>query len=158
QVRILDLARQLIRIAGLREGEDIEIAFTGLRPGEKLYEELHTASERARMTRHERILKWELDAIDAPRLLAGVAELESAAVRNDVAAIRRLLYALVPEFQERVTPTLERAPATAVVELPATPAPSVATPPATQVSALAKVGAQPGPLARVGATQGAVEE
>jgi FlaA1/EpsC-like NDP-sugar epimerase len=61
QVRILDLARQLIRLQGLREGEDIEIVFTGLRPGEKLFEEIHSAGERTCMNRHERILGWELD-------------------------------------------------------------------------------------------------
>src|SRR5439155_24871756 len=62
QVRIQDLARQLIRLAGLREGEDVEIVFTGLRAGERLYEELHSHAEQARMTRHERVLRWELDA------------------------------------------------------------------------------------------------
>ena len=72
QVRIVDLARQLIRMAGLREGEDIEIVYTGLRPGEKLYEELHSDAERTRITRHERILVWDLDAPPEEELLADV--------------------------------------------------------------------------------------
>ena len=119
QVRILDLARQVIRLAGLREGDDVEIVFTGLRPGEKLYEELHSASERARMTRHQRIIGWELDVSDEPTLLREVDELERAARADDAAAIRRVLARLVPEFAaapERPVPT---APAAPVVELPA---------------------------------------
>ena len=74
-VRIADLARDLIRLSGLEEGTDIEINFTGVRPGEKLYEELHSDAERTRMTRHERILTWELDARDEGELLAEVDEL-----------------------------------------------------------------------------------
>src|SRR5262249_51237112 len=83
QVRILDLARQVIRLAGMREGDDIDIVFTGLRPGEKLYEELHSASERARMTRHERIIKWELDVCNEERLLRDVDELEQLSLTGD---------------------------------------------------------------------------
>ena len=82
QVRIVDLARQLIRLAGLREGEDIEIVFTGLRPGEKLYEELHSDAERTRITRHERILVWELDARDEDELLARRGRARGAGARR----------------------------------------------------------------------------
>ena len=122
QVRIIDLARQVIRLAGLREGEDIEIIFTGLRPGEKLHEELHSAGEQARVTRHERILKWELDICDEDELLRQVAELERLARAGDGTAIREALSRLVPEFGAAavsVAPTarLESPP---VVELPVT--------------------------------------
>ena len=82
-VRIVDLARQLIRLAGLREGEDIEIVYTGLRPGEKLYEELHSDAERTRITRHERILVWDLDAPPESELLEDVDELETRARAGD---------------------------------------------------------------------------
>jgi len=98
QVRIIDLARQMIRLAGLREGEDVAIVFTGLRPGEKLHEELHSAAEKARVTRHERILKWELDVCDEDELLRQVGELERLARAGDGTAIREALSRLVPEF------------------------------------------------------------
>ena len=122
QVRILDLARQLIRLAGLREGEDVEILFTGLRPGEKLLEELHSDLERTRMTRHERILTWDLDARDETELRAQVAELEALARNGEPEAIKAGLRRLVPEYQEPLHAPLEASLARAaapVVELPA---------------------------------------
>ena len=129
QVLILDLARQVIRLAGLREGDDIEIVFTGLRPGEKLYEELHSDAEMMRMTRNERILKWELDVVDEERLLRSVAELEQYARAGDGAAIRAGLARLVPEFREPNVMPIEPAaatPLTPLVQLPAaTPLPAV---------------------------------
>ena len=97
-VKVLDLARQLIRLAGLREGEDVEIAFTGLRPGEKLHEELHSHAEQARMTRRERILLWDLAPEDESTLRAQVAELERVAATGDDASIRAALRVLVPEY------------------------------------------------------------
>src|SRR5437773_138731 len=102
QVRIVDLARQLIRMSGLREGEDIEILYTGLRPGEKLYEELHSDSERTRMTRHERILAWELDTQEETVVRRDVSELEALAQEGNAEAIRRQLQRLVPEYREPV--------------------------------------------------------
>src|SRR5207248_5092565 len=54
-VRIVDLARNLILLSGLRPGEDIKIEFTGIRPGEKLYEELAHLEEETLPTEHERI-------------------------------------------------------------------------------------------------------
>jgi FlaA1/EpsC-like NDP-sugar epimerase/lipopolysaccharide/colanic/teichoic acid biosynthesis glycosyltransferase len=120
QVRIVDLARQLIRMSGLREGEDIEIVFTGLRPGEKLYEELHSDSERMRITRHERILVWDLDARDEKEVLAEVVELEALAHRGEGVSIRRQLQRLVPEYEEPRHGPFEPIPMpeTPVVELP----------------------------------------
>jgi len=121
QVRIVDLARQLIRMAGMREGEDIEIVFTGLRPGEKLYEELHSDSESTRITRHERILVWELDPRDEQALLEQLRDLEAVAHTGDATEIKRRLHALVPEYQEpRFDPDpVASAPPTPIVELPA---------------------------------------
>jgi FlaA1/EpsC-like NDP-sugar epimerase len=98
-VRIVEVARQMIRLAGLREGEDMEIAFIGLRPGEKLHEELHTQDEQVRMTRRERILTWDLPAEDEASLRAQVAELERVAVHGDAASIRRALLDVVPEYR-----------------------------------------------------------
>jgi FlaA1/EpsC-like NDP-sugar epimerase/lipopolysaccharide/colanic/teichoic acid biosynthesis glycosyltransferase len=119
QVKIVDLARQLIRMSGLREGEDIEIVFTGLRPGEKIYEELHSDAERMRMTRHERILVWELDARDEQSLLSEVSELESLARESDHEEIKRQLRKIVPEYLEPRHDRLPDAPLAPTVELPA---------------------------------------
>ncbi len=129
QVRILDLARQLIRLAGLREGEDIDVVFIGLRPGEKLCEELHSDAERTRMTRHERILVWDLAVGDERELLARIADLEALARGGKPEAIKQALQRLVPEYRE---PQHDRypaaAPETPVVDLPVTPEPAEAKP------------------------------
>lgn len=130
QVRIQDLARQLVRLAGLREGEDIDIVFTGLRPGEKLYEELHSHTEKTRITRHERILAWELDSIDETGLRAAVGELERVAEAGDPGEVKRHLHGIVPEYREPTAEELKLQPAPPLpdVELPAaaTPAPAPA--------------------------------
>ena len=128
QVRILDLARQLIRMQGLREGEDIEIVFTGLRPGEKLYEELHSDSERTRITRHERILVWDLDAREEEELLEEVSELEALAQAGDAVAIKRQLHRLVPDYIEPRHEQVAPVPAAPLVELVVAPAPRAAAP------------------------------
>jgi len=71
-VRILDLAHDMIRLSGLRVGEDIEIDFIGLRPGEKLHEELHGAGERRTTTPHPKILVAEGEHRDLVSLLADI--------------------------------------------------------------------------------------
>lgn len=69
-VRIVDLATDLIRLSGLRPGEDIEIEFSGMRPGEKLFEELGTEAEQASKTRHPKIFVGRI----APHLYEEVVE------------------------------------------------------------------------------------
>ena len=123
QVRILDLARQLVRLSGLREGEDIEIVFTGLRPGEKLYEELHSDAERMRMTRHQRILVWDLDSKDEDTLRREIGELEAVARRGDPTEVKQWLHRIVPEYSEPVHDPFELAPETPLVALPAAVSP-----------------------------------
>lgn len=72
-VKIVDLAKDLIELSGLKVGEDIEIQITGLRPGEKLYEELLTAKEGTVTTKHSRIMIAKMDDFN-PRLLHDVLE------------------------------------------------------------------------------------
>ena len=56
-VKVVDLARDLIRLSGLEEGREIDLVFTGLRPGEKLYEELYNDAETRLPTRHAKIFR-----------------------------------------------------------------------------------------------------
>jgi FlaA1/EpsC-like NDP-sugar epimerase len=98
-VKIVDLARDVIKLSGLEEGRDIEIAFTGMRPGEKLFEELLTTCENYKPTQHEKIRVAESFDSSMPGLLdLGVKRVEQAAARNDEEATYALLQALVPEF------------------------------------------------------------
>jgi len=97
-VRIEDLARQMIRLVGLQPDKDIEIRFTGLRPGEKLHEELSHQAEGLTPTAQEGILRA------APRTLA-LADLDrefdalrDAARREDLGAVIGLIGQIVPEF------------------------------------------------------------
>jgi FlaA1/EpsC-like NDP-sugar epimerase len=102
-VRILDLARQMIQRAGLREGSDIDIVFTGMRPGEKLYEELENDTDRTAPTSHPDIRVWRLPparpeaASEMIRDLAAVADASPDQVRL---ALRRH----VPEYQSPAIP------------------------------------------------------
>ncbi|HSH81173.1 MAG TPA: polysaccharide biosynthesis protein, partial [Herpetosiphonaceae bacterium] len=98
--RIADLARDMIELSGLEVGRDIEIVFTGARPGEKLFEELFVPGEHYQRTRHEKVFIAENASSFVPRSLAESIEiLAAAAERNDHEAIRSALKQLVPEFQ-----------------------------------------------------------
>jgi FlaA1/EpsC-like NDP-sugar epimerase len=96
-VRVLDLARDLIRLSGLAEG-DIEIRFTGMRPGEKLYEELFFDAENAERTEHPKVLRAKNAALPFHGRY-GVDDLLSDARHNMPSEeLRRRICRLVPEY------------------------------------------------------------
>jgi len=97
-VRILDLAKDMIKLSGFQEGTDIEIEFVGLRPGEKLFEELLTAQEKTGSTQHEKIFVANLANIDPDALYREVGELEQLARLNQNHEIRKKLKSLVPNY------------------------------------------------------------
>jgi FlaA1/EpsC-like NDP-sugar epimerase len=97
-VQILELAEELIRLSGLEPYEDIDITFTGLRPGEKLYEELLTAGENIRETSHEKIKVLSTSFLYAEAYSIGLEHLFEQAHNNDVVGVLTALCCLVPEF------------------------------------------------------------
>jgi FlaA1/EpsC-like NDP-sugar epimerase len=98
-IKILDLARDLIRLSGFEPDEDIEIKFVGLRPGEKLYEELITEGEGIIPTTHEKILVLRKGPCDLKWLEAKIEELKVLANQQDSAGIKRTLKEIVPEYE-----------------------------------------------------------
>jgi FlaA1/EpsC-like NDP-sugar epimerase len=97
-VKIVDLAKELITLSGFRPGEDIEIVFTGLRPGEKLFEELRIEGEDMQRTRHPKISIWKNIPMDRAVLRAEIASLIDAAERQDAMELPHRIKALVPEY------------------------------------------------------------
>jgi FlaA1/EpsC-like NDP-sugar epimerase len=103
-VRIVDLARNMIRLAGFEPDEDIEIRFTGLRPGEKLYEELMLDDENMLPTHHQKIAIFQAREVDAPtieRWLAKVSSMLATEAQNgrlDQMLLEQLVH-LVPEYR-----------------------------------------------------------
>ncbi|HET9224953.1 MAG TPA: polysaccharide biosynthesis protein, partial [Roseiflexaceae bacterium] len=92
-------ARDMIRLSGLEVGRDIAIVFSGLRPGEKLFEELFISGEEYQSTRHEKIFIASNASTFVPeRLESYIHALALAAEHNDRTAILRGLHDLVPEF------------------------------------------------------------
>ena len=96
-VKILDLAKNLIRLSGYRVDEDIKIEFTGLRPGEKLYEELLMEEEGLRETANKLIFVGKPIEIDEMRFFAQLRDLKEAS-KNESADIRTMIREIVPTY------------------------------------------------------------
>src|SRR5438128_413952 len=98
QVRILDLAEQLIRLSGYVPHQDVQIEFTGLRPGEKLEEELLASDEAAHQTTVEKIRVIAPSVSDPTALRRGLSRLVSLMMLGDDEGVLRGIAALVPEY------------------------------------------------------------
>lgn len=96
-VRILDLAKETITLSGLKPYEDIDIVFTGMRPGEKLFEELQTISEQISKTRHPKIFIGNIAAYPKAEIRRALAQLALHVTCNDERELRLFLSALLPE-------------------------------------------------------------
>ena len=97
-VKIVDLARDMIRLSGLRPDEDIEVTFTGVRPGEKLFEELALDGEGVDKTRHPKIFIGKLESYPIERVEEILGQLGRPLERGDVGAIREALEQALPEY------------------------------------------------------------
>jgi FlaA1/EpsC-like NDP-sugar epimerase len=98
-VKIVDLARDLITLSGFTPGEDIEIVFTGIRPGEKLFEELSLDAENMTPTSHEKIAVWRRAPADRKIVLDGLEELSKLTQCDNPDTVKRALKKMVPEYQ-----------------------------------------------------------
>jgi len=108
QVRILDLAEDLIKLSGLEPGKDIEIVFTGIRPGEKLSEDLWNEGDSFEETEHPEIYRVvRQDALFGKQLNASLEELVKLAREGDAQAIICLLDELIPDSAVHSTPPSE---------------------------------------------------
>lgn len=106
-VKIVDLARDLIKLSGLELGYDIDIEYSGIRPGEKLFEELFVSGEEYKRTRHDKIYIAGNASTFVPHDLASsIGVLDAAASRGDIEAIYRGFRNLVPEYRPMNRPNL----------------------------------------------------
>jgi len=99
QVRISDLAEQMIRLSGLEPGRDIEIQYTGLRPGEKLYEEVLATEENTVPTHNEKILSAKVRNVEASELKEKLSRLEEQMNLQNNQEMVRVMKEIVPEFK-----------------------------------------------------------
>lgn len=96
-VKIVDMARDLIRLSGLEPDIDIKIQFTGIRPGEKLFEELLNAEEGSTMTQHEKIFIARQNG-SIKDLDTKLDKLFAAAESGDELQIRKMIKNIVPTY------------------------------------------------------------
>jgi len=100
-LKINYLAEQMIRLSGKVPGDDIEIKYTGLRPGEKLYEELFYGKESLLKTEHKKVLLARSSDSDWQMIEQTMAQLQVACDEFDEEQVQALLYQLVPELSEQ---------------------------------------------------------
>jgi len=98
-VKIKDLASQMIQLSGLEEGKDIQIVYTQLRPGEKLYEELLNNSENTLATHHPQIMIAQVDETKFEKIDAIINRLSTDLIEKSNEDLVRTLKELVPEYK-----------------------------------------------------------
>ena len=103
-VKITTLAENLIRLYGYRPGVDIKIEFTGLRPGEKLFEELLMNEEGLKPTHNEKIFIGSQIAVDADKFYADLHDMEDHALNNETEKVVEDLIRIVPTFNHKPRP------------------------------------------------------
>lgn len=99
-VRIADLARDLIKLSGFEPGVDMDIEYTGLRPGEKLYEELLMAEEGLMETSHEKIFVGRPLDLDMEKLTKELDVLRSISEKEETAVLEVIMKKLVPTYRK----------------------------------------------------------
>ncbi|MCB1601270.1 MAG: nucleoside-diphosphate sugar epimerase/dehydratase [Lysobacterales bacterium] len=102
-IQIRYLAEQMIRLAGKLPGQDIQIVYTGLREGEKLFEELFHEHESYQQTRHQKIFLAQHRAVNLDELTQALHQGDAAVRRYGVDELREILNRFVPEFSGRVS-------------------------------------------------------
>jgi len=98
-IKILDLAKEMIRFSGFEPDRDIPIVFTGIRPGEKLFEEMLTAEEGTIATENKKIFMARLAKVDGEKLNEELVALAEATRQGDRQKIRERLKALLPTYK-----------------------------------------------------------
>src|SRR5207245_11705071 len=105
--RIADMARDLVRLSGLEPGQDIDIVFTGVRPGERLKEELWNGAEDMEPTAQDKLMVVRRRGSDGPdlsMLLSQLSEMEALAKAAETHDLVRALRRAVPEYQPSTAP------------------------------------------------------
>jgi len=97
-VKILDLAKEMVRLSGFEVDRDIPIVFTGPRPGEKLFEEILTAEEGTTATQHQKIFMAKLSEVDEAKLNFNLQKLKQAIENSNKQEIKAILKELVPSY------------------------------------------------------------
>lgn len=100
-IKITYLAEQMILLAGLQPHQDIAISFTGLRPGEKLYEELFHETEQLKSTEHPKIMLSQAREWEWAKLMEIKSAMQQACDENQPEKLKQLLKELVPEWENK---------------------------------------------------------
>jgi len=100
-VKIVNLARQMIELSGLKPDEDIKIEFTGLRPGEKLFEELNCKGENFVPTGHPTIFRFDSCPEDVAHLRKLLERLRFSIHKLNAHEVRMLLVSMVPDYEPK---------------------------------------------------------
>jgi FlaA1/EpsC-like NDP-sugar epimerase len=100
-VKIVELAKKMIRLSGFKPNEDIEIKFTGLRPGEKLYEELLNDLENTLPTHHEKIMIAKVRENNYDIVSMKIGELQQRLATQNKNEVVYQMKIIVPEFKSK---------------------------------------------------------